>query len=278
MSSFLRLYRYINILSIDIAIGAVVSAMFFARLIAANFLLYGKIALGLTVWIIYTADHLLDARNVERDASSERHRFHQKHFNTLLICLIVATVVNGIVVLYMRKSLLYYGLTLLIVVCLYLVVSRYLKMLKEAFIAFIYTIGVMLPGLSDREHQMDQYDLMLMFMFFLVAISNLLVFSWFDEESDRADGHHSFVTFFGREKTKWIVHGIFISTVLIGFYLVAFWSYDPLAVVIVVSMILILLLILRYTNVFGREDRFRYLGDAVFFLPGVYLMIDRLLV
>lgn len=278
MSSFLRLYRYVNILSIDIAIGAVVSATFFASLIAANFFLYGKIALGLTVWIIYTADHLLDAKKVERDASSERHRFHQKHFNVLLICLIVATVVNAMVVLYMRKSLLYYGLTLLIVVCLYLVVSRYLKMLKEAFIAFIYTLGVMLPGLSDREHQMDQYDLMLMFMFFLVAMTNLLVFSWFDEENDRADGHHSFVTFFGREKTKWIIHGIFISTVLIGFYLVAFWSYDPLAVVIVASMILILLLILRYTNVFGREDRFRYLGDAVFFLPGVYLMIDRMLV
>lgn len=277
MSLFLRCYRYINILSIDIAIGAVVSAMFFAKLISANFFSYGKIALALTVWIIYTTDHLLDAKKVKGDASSERHRFHQLHFNALLICLIVATIVNALVVLYMRKSLLYYGVSLSIVVGLYLIVSRYLKMLKEAFIAFIYTIGVMLPALSDREHMMDQYDLMLMFMFFLTAITNLLVFSWFDIDKDRIDGHHSFVTFFGREKTKWIIHGVFISGVLIGLYLVAFWSYDPLAVVIIISMMLILLMILRYANVFGTEDRFRYLGDAVFFLPGIYLIVDRLL-
>lgn len=277
MYAFLRAYRYVNILSIDTALGAVVSAMFFAKLISANVWVYGKIALGLSVWIIYTADHLLDAKKVKGEASSERHRFHQRHFKPLAIVMVAAIVVDLIVVSHIRRSLLEYGALLSIVVGLYLLISRYLKMLKEFFIAFIYTLGVMLPALADREHLMDQWDLLLMFNFFLIAVANLLIFSWFDVQKDRDDGHPSFVMFYGREKTKMIIYGLFAALIANSIYLAAFQSYEVFPLILLGVMMLVLILILRDEKLFARDDRFRFLGDAVFFLPGIYVLVQYLI-
>lgn len=256
--------------------GAVVSAMFFAKLIAANVWIYGKVALGLTVWIIYTADHLLDARKVKGEASSERHRFHQKHFRLLLSVMVVAVIIDLIMVSFMRKSLLQYGIALSVVVALYLIISRYLKMLKEIFIAFIYTLGVMLPGLADREHLMDQWDLLLMFNFGLIAVANLLIFSWFDVQKDQTDGHPSFVTFYGRRKTKTVVYGLFAALVAISIYLIAVRAYDILPTITLLIMMVVLIRILQRDRFFAVRDRFRYAGDAVFFLPGLYLILADL--
>jgi 4-hydroxybenzoate polyprenyltransferase len=277
MSALLRAYRYINILSIDTALGAVVCAMFFAKLISANVWIYGKIALGLSVWIIYTADHLMDARKVKGEASSERHRFHQRHFRVLLIFMIVAIVIDLVVVSFMRRSLLEYGIALSVVVALYLLISRYLKMLKEVFIAFIYTVGVMLPALGDREHLMDQWALLIMFNFFLIAVANLLVFSWFDVQKDRTDGHPSFVTFYGRQKTRVIVYGLFCALVAISIYIAMFRTYELFPVLILFIMMSILLLILRFDTYMAKEDRFRFAGDAVFFLPAIYLLVEKII-
>ena len=69
-----KAYRLINILSIDVVAGAVCSALFFARLLQVSLLPYGIISLALTVWIIYTADHLLDAKRVEGVATTRRCR------------------------------------------------------------------------------------------------------------------------------------------------------------------------------------------------------------
>ena len=65
MRAGLRFYQYINILSLDIAAGAVISAVFFAQIFNVQIKPYGLLALGLTVWIIYTVDHLRDAKKIK---------------------------------------------------------------------------------------------------------------------------------------------------------------------------------------------------------------------
>jgi len=62
----------------------VICASFFARLLDVAILPQGLISLGLTVWIIYTADHLLDAKKFKNKMRlTERHRFHQRHFKVI---------------------------------------------------------------------------------------------------------------------------------------------------------------------------------------------------
>ena len=148
-------------------------------------------------------------------------------------------------------------------------------MLKEIFIALIYTLGVMLPALADQEHLMDQWDLVFMFNFFLIAAANLLIFSWFDVQKDRADGHPSFVTIYGKDKTKMIVYGLFFVLIVISIYLSVFGAYELFPLIILFVMMMVLVVILRYENSFSKEDRFRFIGDAVFFLPGIYLLAEH---
>jgi len=66
-----RIYQFINVLSLDVVAGAMVSALFFARIFKVQILPWGVLALGLTVWTIYTTDHLVDAKRVNIPLSSE---------------------------------------------------------------------------------------------------------------------------------------------------------------------------------------------------------------
>src|SRR5690606_21598184 len=88
-SRFKIFYDYLQVLSIDIVIGACAGMLFFDRLIGADLrpLLY--LLLALAVWCIYTFDHLLDARQIKKAASTPRHAFHQKHFKTLASLLVI---------------------------------------------------------------------------------------------------------------------------------------------------------------------------------------------
>src|SRR5690606_11649255 len=80
-------YRYLQTLSIDIVLGACAGMLFFDRLIEAELNLIVYLLLGLAVWCIYTFDHLLDARQIGKHASTFRHAFHQEHFKVLSIFL-----------------------------------------------------------------------------------------------------------------------------------------------------------------------------------------------
>jgi len=104
MNSLVRAYRLLNILSLDIVAGAIICAIFFARVFNVIILPYGLVSLGLTVWVIYTADHLLDASKLRTAASTSRHRFHQKHFGALLVAALLAAVVDGLQLFYIRRS------------------------------------------------------------------------------------------------------------------------------------------------------------------------------
>src|SRR4051812_9025759 len=148
MNMLSRAYRFLNIISVDVALGAAVGALFFARIFDAPIKSYGVLSLGLTVWIIYTADHLLDAKKITETASTERHRFHQRNFKVLFIALMVASLVVSILIFFIRRPVFIGGLLLSVIVIIYLMLQRYLKFVKEFVGALLYSGGVMLAPLS----------------------------------------------------------------------------------------------------------------------------------
>src|SRR6478609_2759298 len=109
MKHLIKFYRLINILSIDVALGSVCCAAWFAEIFEAALKPYAWMSLGLTVWIIYTADHLLDARKINEPASTKRHRYHQKNFTLLLCILLFAVLVDLIFVFLLRRIVFQWG-------------------------------------------------------------------------------------------------------------------------------------------------------------------------
>jgi hypothetical protein len=271
MSIAMRLYRLINILSIDVAAGAVVSALFFARVFEVTITPYGLAALALSVWIIYTADHLRDAKAISTTASSMRHAFHQRHFVPIVIALSAAIAVNSVVIFFIRPNVFVGGVCLMLVVLIYLFFQRRFHFLKELFVAIIYVGGILLPSVVVTTNTITSSHIILIADFFLVGLVNLYLFSWFDADMDRKDNLGSFVVRFGVRQTRFLVLILF-GLCLAGAVMQILLSQYPSQAIIILLMSSVLLAIALRPDFFRRNEMYRLCGDAIFFLPALNLI------
>ena len=264
-----QIYQHINILSLDVVAGSVVSALFFSRLLEVMPGALVFLCLALTVWIIYTVDHLRDARNVSSPASTDRHRFHQIHFKVIVIILITIIVVNFIILFFLPPAIIRYGLPLGCVVLLYLVIQRYLKFLKEVFVACLYTAGVALPSLSFFPGFPLPEHYLIITKFAITALMNLLLFSLFDLEVDRDQEQHSFVTWYGPAATHYAILLLGLLNIFSGLWL---WNFDTRVAWIFITMNVLLITVLFLKRQLVRNNYYRMVGDAVFLIPVFYVV------
>jgi hypothetical protein len=265
---FLRnFYRILNILSIDVALGAMCGALFFSKLLHVNILVYGILCLGLTVWIIYTVDHLLDAKRIGKRASTQRHRFHQQHFNLLWKMVLLALLVNVVLIFFIRERVLIGGIFLSGGVVVYLLINRYLKILKEFMISVLYTCGILMPSIVVTSFSVQEIPWVLMIQFALTALLNLLVFSWFDYENDLRDRSISFATMVGKERTC-----VFIVILILLISMVFIYSRTLESSFILCIGIGHVFLLLKH-QYFRENERFRSIGDALFIVPICYYFL-----
>ncbi|WP_276367789.1 hypothetical protein [Chryseolinea sp. H1M3-3] len=271
MHKLTRLYQLINILSLDIVAGAVISALFFAKIFDVNVRVYGLIALGLTVWIIYTVDHLRDAKKIRHPASTKRHRFHQRNFTALIFFLCLAMVIDAITIFFIRQQVLQLGLILLIGVIIYLVVQRSLRFLKEFVIAGLYTCGILILSLSLTSIEVSGPHYFHILQFGLIAWINLVLFSWFDQHYDQKDEQNSFVTVAGDRITGFFLYGLCIFNYLLAVIHSMLWGFN-IPVIILLMMNTVLFLIFFFREFLAQNDLYRLIGDAVFLLPIIFLI------
>ncbi len=268
MKLLARLYRYINLLSLDVAGGAAISALFFAK--AFNVVVYpqGICLLALTVWLVYTADHLLDARRVPHEASSPRHQFHQRHFVILFFCVVAVALLCLALVFYVRPSIIQAGLGFSVGVVLYLLVSHKLVRMKEWLGGLFYAGGVMLPVWAVKQATFSWAEILLMAQFLGVVWINLVLFAWFSYAEDRADKLPSLVTALGLKRSEQMLIVLFCLQGLLLCWPVGFGSER----IILIAMTAALLILFVKPAYFSKQEKFRWVGDGIFFLPLIYLL------
>ena len=264
-----RFYQYINILSLDVVAGAVIGSLFFARISGASVSLYSLLALALTVWIIYTLDHLRDAMFISDVASTDRHRFHQKHFRRITIILVAIAVIDFAVIWFVPQRVLLLGLGLWFVVAIYLALQRQLKFMKEFFVACLYTAGLLIPTIGASEWDWIAVHYVLAGKYFITAWMNLLLFSLIDFNDDRQHQQHSFVTWFGPESTRYGIVFLGLLNISSGVWV---WSYDHRIALTFITMNILLLAILYFEKHLTANNLYRIAGDAVFYIPVFYLL------
>lgn len=265
-----RVYRLLNLLSLDVAFGAALTALFFSKLLQAPVRYYGVIVLGLTVWIIYTVDRLMDVRQLNQPAISERHKFHQNNYKVLCMAVGLTMGLVCILAVFVRPSVLIGGLVLAPLIAVYLLLQKKLP-IKELAVAIMYSIGVLLPAWPGSWNLLLQEAGMIAQLFF-IALTNLLLFAWFEVDADRAMGQHSLATRLGKPVVAQCI--IILVWGGIGFSLVYAWFYNP-AGWITCSMWLCLAIIFRFDSYFGETERYRLWGDAIFYLPVIGLLINQ---
>ena len=265
-----HLYKYFRWLSLDIVLGAIFFLLYLERYYALQFSVHVYLALGSAIWLIYTTDHLIDAWKVS-SPTSERHRFHKKHFSTLVLAGGFVLSLSLVNIHFLEVEIIRNGALLSAVCILYLMLVYFFKSLwvKEILVALAYAAGIFLAPLSMTE--IELLDFILCLQLAGIAFLNLVVFSAYDESADRQDGFNSLVIRLGDQKVQVVVWVTVLSLILScgGTY---FYTGNSIQLLFV-SMIALLLWVHSSPTYFSRSERFRVVGDGVFYLAGLFLLL-----
>lgn len=276
MRRVLNIYRTLNALSIDVAVGACITSIFIASLLDVAISVSAILSLGISVWLIYTFDHLMDAKSIGHVPHTFRHELHQKHFKRIGVATVILGSIQLILFFYLPFQIFLMGLLLLSIVGVYFLVLWVVRTPKiyhkELLIAFVYTAGVFLPSLSTGLAAFHTYGHLLFSQIALLALTNLLIFSLVEVASDQKDQQPSLALALGAGKLKRIVHfllfiGFTISVILL-------WSSIGdfrIAQYFILLMNAVLASILLIPDSWKRRDVHRIMGDAIFFIPLAYL-------
>lgn len=265
-----RLYRVGNLLNLDVAAGAVVTALFYSKILGVPPRLYGMLTLGCVVWVIYTLDRLLDIRRISTTPSSQRHRFHKLYVRPLWIAVALVSIFVISQFYFLRPPVLMSGLYVSFAVGAYLFLQQFLRV-KEIFVAILYTSGVLVPSLSIHVGQLSGYQYLLIAQLFIVALINLLLFSWFEFEADQKDSQTSFATQWDKASTAKLIVVLSVVNTLLSILIAN--QYQATWLIVVLPLMTVSLLFIYLNSKFFLEyHRYRLFGDAVFFLPLIGLL------
>lgn len=262
------LYKYFRWLSLDIVTGAIFLLAYLGSIYQITFSFSTYFGLSSAIWLIYTTDHLIDARKVS-SPSSGRHLFHKKNFRMLVVMAGVVLMMGFINIYFLPAAIVRNG-AILSAICVgyLLIVFLYKRMwIKEALVALAYASGIFLAPVTLKE-QLVWMDFILFLQVVLVAFINLLVFSYYDIAKDQRDGFNSFVMRLGKRNASVCIH--LLGLVSIGFSGILYILYESEVQQLFLIMSSILYLVFLVPKA-ANQERFRIIGDGIFFLPVLFL-------
>lgn len=277
---FYKVYKFLNILSIDVAIGSCTMAYFISKVFLTPLSSITYFVLFCSVWIIYTADHLLDASSLKDYSIAPRHQFHYKHMRLLKYILIAITITTGILTInYLPLNTIIYGLVTSVLVGSHLALVKFLGntvsifVQKELSVALTYTLGISIPSISLLS-EVTWFHFFILVQCFLLAFINLCEFSFFDFTTDVKSSQTSIARFLGQKKSSHFIYlllsiyAIITSISFIFFSNTNFYLYEFFLGII---WFILGFIFIQY-HYFKCNERYRLLGDFVFILP-IFLLI-----
>lgn len=270
-----KAYNLAQAVSLDVVLSSGLLSLAIGRYYKVSLPLSVVISLMIAVWLIYTFDHLSDAGKTRKEASTLRHRFHQQYQKPLKVFFFLFVMVGAAVVCLLPAVVLKNGFICLGIVLLYFLLLKLPAFwFKELLIAACYTVGVFLGPLSLSQAPLTLSQLLLVPQILLLALANLIIFSCFDYENDKKDGHYSLAICLGIARSKKLAHGIILAG--LGLSLGMFFQAELLLtqglqfLVVVMNMLLGMLLLKEER--FRKNELYRIVGDGIFFLPALILL------
>jgi len=270
-------YRYVNALSLDVVLGAIISSLFIANLLEVNLPYTILTTLGLAIWTIYTIDHLWDAYQSKNLNLAFRHQLHKNNFTVFSVLVVSSIVIGGIIIWYIPTATRVWGLGLTIGVMVYFTLIQFLKKqnyYKEILVALVYTGGVLIGPFSLYKGALNIPHILVIIQFLALAFSNLLVFAYFETETDHYQNVGSLARSIGKPRTQSLIVGLLIMVMLTAVVCIVIYSRQGLirnSQWIMLLMTVFLIATIKWPGFFKKDDRYRYLGDGIFFLPVLIL-------
>jgi 4-hydroxybenzoate polyprenyltransferase len=163
-------------------------------------------------------------------------------------------------------------------VAIYFVTLHYLsskaRFHKELVIALLYSAGIFLIPISELS-AMPQGAGLLFFQLTLIALGNLLTFSYHEYELDQEAGFPSMLEIFPIHYHKAIIISFLILQAIFTFILM-FLQYMAHVQLVFSLMIILLLLLVHSSEKVKNTQVFRILGDEIFLIPGLPVIANLL--
>lgn len=277
-----RTLKLFQLLSLDVVLGALAVGAFAVHLLGVSAQPAWWFVLPTAVWVIYTSDHLIDSFAKKSQATIDRHLFHFQNRKLLsILVFLVASASATVGFLYLDRLIIQGGIALSVLVLLYFLAIPFLKkrfkfiFQKELLIAFVYTAGIFLAPLVWYGKMPGFTVLFLVCNIFFLALIETIMSSFFDVEKDKADGHTSFTTQFGKRKTEAFIYFVLFTLFFISATLF-FFQTEPLlflGLLIEIIMIFLLMTIMVFKKYFEKNSRYRWVGEGVFWIPALLVLI-----
>jgi len=262
-------YKYFRWLSLDIVLGAIFFLTYLGKLYHLSIGFPTYFAMSAAIWLIYTIDHLMDAW-VTSKPTTERHAFHHRNFKTILLVSGIVLMAALINIHFMKESIIRSGAILSAVSVAYLMLVYFVRKLwvKEIIVALVYAAGIFLAPVTLRG--ISIIDGFLFAQLAVVAFLNLIVFSLFDYENDRKSGFNSLALRLGAARVSVAIRMSGLLIIVSSVSMIALGYSDLQMLYLLMTSIL---LWVHYRPVyFSRNERFRVVGDGIFYLPLLFLL------
>lgn len=196
-----NLARNINTVSLDaVAVSLLWQFIFCVSFAERAPTIAESVSLGLTVWLIYCADRLLDAARIDTSIQATyRHQFHLRHRPRLTIIWMALLVADAIVVCFgIDGQILVLGIGLAAAVLIYgagvhFAATPLRRIPKEVQVGFLFACGVSLVSwptvLSDTTQQLPM--LVTLGLASLLFACNCIFVAVCELETDQAQGFDS---------------------------------------------------------------------------------------
>ncbi|MFD2933464.1 UbiA prenyltransferase family protein [Spirosoma flavum] len=275
----LNYLRNVYYLSFPVVVGAVLSNRMASRLSDVEPVHWATpIVLALVVFIIYTVDRLLDIRKPNADYPNQpltaRHQFHRTHAQVLWRVVIGATSLAFVLTFFLPGSVVKFGIVLGGICAAYvgavfrLPARHPALLLKEPLVAMLYAAGVW-GSVWVQRPSVSSIEIAEGLMFLGIAFQNLILFAVMEQLETPDQSLFSLATAWGLDSCDLILRWLTFVIVLTGFAL-CFITTDRFAqrsALMLALMSLTLYGIQRYPDYFLRNERYRWLGDGVFWMP-----------
>jgi len=269
----MKLFYIIRLFSLDIVAGALAALVFAASVMEIELKLSYYLIMALTVWLIYTADHLMDGAKTRGKSGSETANFfHTYKIPVILVFLIVLVLDFRLIVYILDEKIVQFGMGPGIAAVIYLLMNRYYDgaqkwlFIKELWVAIIYTLAIWGGPVIFGGDTVNALQMMVIASFGLIVLGNVLIYSIYERESDIRDNNKSIVRDLGL--TAAVNVATLVLTISMLTALTAYMLLDA-SLTIILPLLLIsasMLLILSFPGIFSKGKRYGIFADLALLL------------
>lgn len=269
-------FRHLNI---DVALAVVASSVMFFQVFQVKTHFSFWIVLFLSMWCIYTIDHVFDGMKETKQEFTKRYHFYFKNRKPLLSVIGVFGVFNAILILtFFDIRLIYAGIVMALLSLLYFLhiqkILRLLPIVKDIFSAILFTMGILIFPLFLNNGIITLSIIFFMLGFAMVVMTNILLYSINDRSIDKAHHNQTLIIKKGDKYTLSFLKLILISSMLILFMLeiISYSLTIKHAAMLLIFMQMMHLIVFLNRNYFMENERFFSIGNLIFVLPVLILL------